>query len=383
MDDSDKKNNGLKATVPPIGKKSTYWKKLRHGLLLSAFSVVFILILIEMGVRQFMPRPVRYIDPQVFVQNSPTLKWEMKPNQRSFTLDAPVATNSLGFRENEFAVKKPPGTFRILCLGDSVTFGVGTRMEAVYPAMLEKILNDSSPDRRFEVINMGVIGYNMRQKLISLREKGIKFDPDLVIVGFTLSDIFGNEKALPGEPGFVPEPPVVDGRGHVNWAPRHHIPGKLRNVLREWRTLYMTVQGMKALKEVLLPSRHPLNIHYRAILARDDEYLKGSWRSTEKRLREMVELGGRHPFKVVLLIFPDQAQMDQRYVDIHYQSEARVMADRIRVPYQDLLPAFKKSHDEGVLPLINYDGHPNEIGHEIAARELGAFLIANQLIDVH
>ena len=37
----------------------------------------------------------------------------------------PVHTNALGLREREIATPKPPGTVRVLLLGDSFVFGWG------------------------------------------------------------------------------------------------------------------------------------------------------------------------------------------------------------------------------------------------------------------
>ena len=55
---------------------------------------------------------------------------------------------------------KPPGTFRILVLGDSVTFGHGTLYDTSYPYLLEQQLREWRPDVNWEVWNLGVPGYN-------------------------------------------------------------------------------------------------------------------------------------------------------------------------------------------------------------------------------
>src|SRR5438046_3099165 len=45
-------------------------------------------------------------------------------------------------------------TIRIMCIGESTTFGG----DESYPSQLEKILNSSSPNKRFKVINKGIPG---------------------------------------------------------------------------------------------------------------------------------------------------------------------------------------------------------------------------------
>lgn len=71
----------------------------------------------------------------------------------------PVAINSDGLRGREINTPKPPHTFRILAVGDSVTFGYGVREEDTYVKVLERRLNEGeSGGREFEVLNGGTLG---------------------------------------------------------------------------------------------------------------------------------------------------------------------------------------------------------------------------------
>lgn len=356
-------------------------RSLRTNLCLSLVSLLVALAVVELLLRQLTPTPPPWNDPQVFAQNSSTLKWELKPNQRAYTIDAPVVTNSAGFRGPEFPLIKGPDTFRILALGDSVAFGVGTRFEDTYGQQLQRILAERYPGRNVEVLNMGVAGYNTRHELIVLREKGLRYSPDLVLIGFYWNDILGNDKPLPWEPGFVPEPPAVGPDGHVLWAPRHSLSKPLRDLLREWRTLYLATQRLQALKDSLFPSNHPYDVHFRALLAGDEPLLEPSWRHTERRLSELVEMADRHRFRLLLLIFPDAIQMQDRYADIPYQRRLKEMADRRGIPYIDLRPEFRRSGYTNVWPFVPYDHvHPNNVGHHLAARAAFNFIVAHDLI---
>ena len=122
-------------------------------------------------------------DPQVF--------WKFKPNQ---ILDAkgiykkPVRINNFGFRGKDFQLEKKPGTYRIICLGDSVTFGWSVADEETYPAQLEKILQEKYPDRDIEVLNLGVTGYTSFQGKKLFLTFAEKLKPDLVIFGFGQND---------------------------------------------------------------------------------------------------------------------------------------------------------------------------------------------------
>ena len=117
------------------------------------------------------------------------LFYELKPDININRMGTVIKTNLKGLRDYEFPEKKPEGVFRIIVLGDSITEGHAIDIESTYPKKLEKLLNKGKPTRKHEVINCGVTGYNTFQELIFLKEKGIKYQPDLVIVGFCPNDI--------------------------------------------------------------------------------------------------------------------------------------------------------------------------------------------------
>lgn len=121
----------------------------------------------------------------------------LAPHYDGWFAGVPVRTNALGMRAaREVPAQKSPRTFRILVLGDSVTFGHGS--VHTYPDLLQGLLARWRPDVDWEVWNAGVPGYNTSQELAHLRDLGPVVDPDLVIVGFFDNDLSGN--AALGEP---------------------------------------------------------------------------------------------------------------------------------------------------------------------------------------
>lgn len=126
----------------------------------------------------------------------------------------PVRTNRFGFRSTrEDRLEKAPNTFRILVLGDSVTFGHGAVHD--YPALLEDALRRWRPDIDWQVWNLGVPGYNTAQELTYLEQVGRQYSPDLVVVGFFLNDIIAN--AVPHQPGVA----ARAGAAALAFAQRH------------------------------------------------------------------------------------------------------------------------------------------------------------------
>jgi len=154
----------------------------------------------------------------------PQLYWRLKPNQDCFTkVDRqPVHINSQGTRGPEFSIEKPPATFRILSLGDSRTFGWGVADADTYSRKLEQLLkgfqdaniehptsNNQLPTtqkpltpalspsdgereklrqafgevKRMEVINAGVNAWSYSQMAVYFHEFGLRYQPDLVVLG--------------------------------------------------------------------------------------------------------------------------------------------------------------------------------------------------------
>jgi len=100
-----------------------------------------------------------------------------------------IKINSMGLRDREVALQKKKNTFRILVLGDSFTFGSGVENEETFPKYLERLLNVKSNEIKYEVINAGIFGWGTSQEYAYLKEGGIRFKPDLIILAFAPNDV--------------------------------------------------------------------------------------------------------------------------------------------------------------------------------------------------
>ena len=139
-------------------------------------------------------------EPGIF-EGDPLLGWRLKPNLDRAVWDYTVfSTNTQSFRADYPIGTKPAGTFRIVCLGDSVTFGYRVppvwpdkpndynRDWLPFPMLLEKELAKANPNRRFEVFPMAVPGYTSHQGLAWLRRDIELLQPDVVIASFGWND---------------------------------------------------------------------------------------------------------------------------------------------------------------------------------------------------
>lgn len=112
-----------------------------------------------------------------------------------FTLGITLVESSfriLGYTFLASRHKRPfsGGSYKILCFGDSLTYGQGAPEIDTYPKILEKLLNDNSKNTRFEVTNLGVPGFNSTQVLKYLEKNIPIYQPDFVIIMTGINDNF-------------------------------------------------------------------------------------------------------------------------------------------------------------------------------------------------
>jgi lysophospholipase L1-like esterase len=132
------------------------------------------------------------------------LLWRLKPNLDHAVWDYTVLSTNAQHLRSETPDRslgtKQPGTIRIVCFGDSVTFGF--RVPVVwpdkpteydpnwlpYPMLLEKELRATNPGRSIEVITMAVPGYTSHQGLAWMRREIDRLQPDLLTISFGWND---------------------------------------------------------------------------------------------------------------------------------------------------------------------------------------------------
>jgi len=117
------------------------------------------------GYRKYLPNPRRLI----YVKNAGA--------NHMYPYDASINKN--GFRGKDFDLEKKPGVTRIVCLGESSTFGAFDRDEETYPYLLEARLNGDA-GRKYEVLNLGVSESNTEWLRNMLVPEILSLNPDIV-----------------------------------------------------------------------------------------------------------------------------------------------------------------------------------------------------------
>lgn len=125
--------------------------------------------------------------PLVRESADPQRIYELRPATSGRGWDTDVSVNFHGFRGPAISPQKRANLFRIAVLGDSVSFANYLPEDAAFPRLLESQLLASG--RNVEVVNLSVPGYNTLQEVSTLRDIGVQFSPDLVVLAYCINDL--------------------------------------------------------------------------------------------------------------------------------------------------------------------------------------------------
>jgi lysophospholipase L1-like esterase len=125
----------------------------------------------------------------------------LKPNLTFDHEGAQWSTNALGMRDRAYTTAKPPRTFRIAFVGDSIGAGWGVNDGEGFEPLVERALDAQS--RRgggptVEILNFAVPGHGPGQRWDHFSRLGWSHAPDLVLFESTLADAGWDERRLRG-----------------------------------------------------------------------------------------------------------------------------------------------------------------------------------------
>jgi lysophospholipase L1-like esterase len=277
---------------------------------------------------------------------NPRLVYELVPNLEVLFRGQWTTLNASGFRGPELREAKGPGVVRIVGLGDSVMFGWGVSDGKEYLARLAEQLNRVHKERRWEVANLAVPGYNTVMEVETLRTKGLRLSPDLVVLGYC-----GNDLNLPSF--------IRDERDP--WSLRESflaglVRARLARVSGERDPSGLTKgEGAEELRGFEDdPGRVPRA--YADMVGRD---------AFVRALRELEALSREHGFEVLIVAYPT------------VPPSVRPTLEAQKLPVldtADLVRAFLRGHGGGPFKgsalTLGEDPHPSPEGHELIADAL-------------
>jgi len=259
-------------------------------------------------------------------------------------------TNSLGVRGPEYDRPAPPGVFRIVTVGDSVTMGAGVEEEDTYSAQLAEVLAARHPGRRFEVINAGLAGLDIVQIVGRLEKVGLPYDPNLVVYGWTMNDITG-----PAYREFA--------RPKASYALYHAVYDRFAGS----RSYLLRVLWPRWISFRELVAPHPQS--YTAELRYNYFENPEAWERFTAQLDRLAAIGRERGICVVVFIHTSLVRLNGFHpMRSIYERVADAAETRGLHAVQSLSALVGRTEDQ--LRLSYYDWHPNRAGHALLAQAL-------------
>lgn len=158
---------------------------------------LFVLLfgIIELLLKSFAPFYIATIGHR-FSENANKYGWGFNPYETLKILDPDTgetyvnSANNHGWRDRDRQYDNKNNAYRILVLGDSVTYGAIVPAQKVYTRILEDELQKKGYN--IEVINIAYGGWGTDQQLEAFVNEGIKYNPNLIIVQFCKNDLTEN-----------------------------------------------------------------------------------------------------------------------------------------------------------------------------------------------
>ncbi|HEX5070800.1 MAG TPA: SGNH/GDSL hydrolase family protein [Vicinamibacterales bacterium] len=281
--------------------------------------------------------------------------------------------NARGFNDIEHTVARPPGvTRRIVAIGDSFVVGV-VPQRFNYLSLLRAALG---PERT-EIVNLGVAGTEPRDYLSILVREGLAYRPDLVIASVFMGNDFEQSARKPYEYSFV----ATLGRTLWQYLRADRLPSASAG--SAGGGVYRDDEPSLARDRFM-----EIEVDRSWIYEIRSERLRAAVDRVAATLRSMRDLASRSGAELVVLLIPDQVQIDPTLQQDVIRATGRpaeafdfaqpdrdlmaaLAADRIRT--LDLLPLFSERGQTTSL-YKPQDTHWNLAGNALAAQAIAAFL---------
>lgn len=368
-------------------------KKILPNILLLFFSVAISLLVIEMA--------ARHLGREQFTQNSIYVLtdysvFSYKPNN-VYTVNRPeyvntVNINSKGLRDYEHSYEKQNNTKRVIVLGDSFVAGEPFSLEKTVSKKLEEILNKNSKNNaRFEVLNMGFGGFGPTAEAVLLEKKGIKYNPDLVVLALYMGNDF--VKVDIGVSGEISKEVFENSNSLENADFKITKFQKLKNfAFRNYFTYsyIRLVVDEKRLKEKADPLYLTLEIYKKQY----PPYIEENLEKLKSILLHLKRYSDDKGIGLLVVLIPTKEQVDKakfsEMAEKFSLDKTQLEADKAQkiflqfgkensILMLDLLPEFSRRNKNNTF-YFNIDGHWNERGHELAAELVYEKLINNEFL---
>lgn len=294
------------------------------------------------------------------------------PQQPYFDADGCVEMhfNRFGMRDREdLTLAKPPGTARVVCLGDSLTLAWGVRREHSWPVLVEQRLRADRPDT--EVINGGGTGSAWADEYaLALRHRHGRFSPDVVLVTLCLNDLLvTNGRLCHFRPAALPVAEVPPDER--TWWMDSGLLREMHERLVAGPALDLD-PGRDWVQELIdLPADH---LYYTSKRETPAMYWAGG--GPQHALRDMHAWCREHGARLAVAVWPLLQGLGEgrSYPFEKMHTLVHEFCEREGIAVFDVLPTLRDVSHE-TLWVSPADMHPNERAQELVAPALAAFLL--------
>ncbi len=251
------------------------------------------------------------------------------------------------------------GRFRVLCIGDSNTYGLWLDRSDAYPQQLESLWTEEVVQPKAEVINIGIPGMNSSRVVRDFPRFVDAFDPDLVIVMVGVNDFW----TLPFDIGGA----EVVGRNVIQ---RRSLVYKLYYLIarsfdaREIEVVMdaSPVDGMRGADHVVRYGDEEFDMGF----VRAKEGLWGDAQGLERNLTILAEQAESFGVPLTFMTYPG------RWSFYHSTNPVIVrVGEETDTPVIDLTAVFRPLCPKQDCPRYLFpDQHPNVIGYRIVAETI-------------
>lgn len=324
-----------------------------------------------------LPAPVDSLrlDPRIGVMHVPGYVGVLNtPSHRTR-----VRYNSLGWRDEERQVAKPPGLFRVLALGDSFVEGHGVEYDQMFLSLAEKALCPPTGFQGIEVVKAGVGGWGPVNELRALRLDLARLGPDLVVLFFYTGNDF-DEAAAPDRlsvwGGLRMERDLAES---MTWA------RSIRVFLR--KHLYLYALFVDAAKSARMSKGERMKEDL-AVLRDCRQESPPPTRATAEAFAGFRQWSESAGCPVACVILPHRAQLEKARADagarllggsFDLDLPSKQIAEILKsegIPSLDLTPALRQVAESGKPIGMEADSHYNAAVHATVASALAPWLEA-------
>lgn len=303
----------------------------------------------------------------VAIAEDPATGYRLVPDQDCETDQGDrVRVNALGLRDEEFPREKPAGEYRVLLLGDSVTFGVGVGQDRIFPRLLDERLDARCGEGRVRVMNGAVMGYDSTQERDWLRVYGFDLQPDAVVVMFFHNDIWFDPRR-PSAAQF-PGRDALRRTATFRWMEDLYRRREASRMGRDGSLDELKADQFERLKDRYIgkvpldPSASEESRH--TILAREI-------------LKEMTAMCRERGVRFAVCAIPAFHNTEDPKLP-HVQGALFYDLKQLGIRHHYLIDALKDHHPGCWLP---YDeGHLSEEGHRLVAEAMEQWLVETKLV---